>query len=507
MGIKIDITPKDLTTLQAILKRYVPNTTVWAFGSRVKFTSKPTSDVDLVVFVDKEQEHSFSLLKEALEESSLPFRVDVHNWYDLPETFHKNIQSSYVEIQTNKKQTMSSEWKTYKLGDLGSLARGKSKHRPRDAAFLYGGKYPFIQTGDIKAANHRITKHSQTYSEEGLKQSKLWEKGTISITIAANIADTAILSYPACFPDSVIGFVADETKCDIDFMEYLLQYTKRNIQSHAIGSVQDNINLGTFQNIDIKVPALPTQRQIAQILSSLDDKIELNLQMNQTLEAMAQAIFKEWFVHFNFPGFDGELVDGLPKGWRIGSILEIANLLSGGTPKTDEPKYWDGEINWISAKDITSSNNQFIIDTEKKITQEGISKSAAKLLPKFTTIISARGTVGNFCILSQEMAISQSNYGLKSKLGFDCFIFQMVKNMIVMMKAFSYGTVFDTITTKTFQEMEIIIPENRTIQEFENLVQPLYSKILINQLHNQSLTQLRDTLLPKLMSGQLEVKK
>ena len=153
--------------------------------------------------------------------------------------------------------------------------------------------------------------------------------------------------------------------------------------------------------------------------------------MNQTLEAMAQAIFKEWFVEFNFPNFDGELVDGLPKGWRMGSVLEIATLLSGGTPKTDIEEYWNGAINWISAKDITSSNNQFIIETEKTITELGIRKSATKLLPKFTTIISARGTVGNYCILSKEMAISQSNYGLKSNSDDDYFLFLMVENMIL----------------------------------------------------------------------------
>ena len=189
----------------------------------------------------------------------------------------------------------------------------------------------------------------------------------------------------------------------------------------------------------------------------------------------------------------------------MGSVLEIATLLSGGTPKTDTEEYWNGSINWISAKDITNSNNQFIIETEKTITELGIKKSAAKLLPKFTTIISARGTVGNYCILSKEMAISQSNYGLKSNSDDDYFLFLMVENMILMMKAFSYGTVFDTITTKTFQEMEVIIPDGKVIKEFEALIKPLYEKILTNQLQIQSLTQTRDTLLPKLMSGEVSV--
>lgn len=240
-------------------------------------------------------------------------------------------------------------------------------------------------------------------------------------------------------------------------------------------------------------------------MESLENKIELNQQMNETLEAIAQVIFKRWFVDFNFDGFDGELIDGLPKGWRIGSILEIATLLSGGTPKTDVPEYWNGAINWISAKDITNSNNQFIIETEKTITELGIQKSAAKLLPKLTTIVSARGTVGNYCILSKEMAISQSNYGLKSNSNFDYFLFLMIETMIMMMKAFSYGTVFDTITTKSFQEMEVTIPNNEVIERFENIIMPLYKKILANQFQIQSLTQIRDSLLPKLMTGKIEL--
>ena len=185
---------------------------------------------------------------------------------------------------------------------------------------------------------------------------------------------------------------------------------------------------------------------------------------------------------------------GLPKGWRIGSVLEIATLLSGGTPKTDIPEYWNGNINWISAKDITNSNSKFVIETEKTITELGISKSAAKLLPKYSTIISARGTVGNYCILSREMAISQSNYGLKSNLNNDYFLFLLVENMIEMIKAYSYGTVFDTITTKTFQEMEIILPHESVINKFEEQIKPLYSKILSNQYQIQTLIQTRDSL-------------
>lgn len=174
-----------------------------------------------------------------------------------------------------------SEWKEYKLGELGYLKRGKSKHRPRYAFHLYGGKYPFIQTGDIKAAEKFITNYEQTYSEAGLAQSKIWPKGTICITIAANIAEVAILNFDACFPDSVIGFIADNGKCNRDFVFYLLKYFQKEIQNQAIGSVQDNINLGTFENIKFPVPTLLEQNTIASILSSFDDKIDLLHRQNK----------------------------------------------------------------------------------------------------------------------------------------------------------------------------------------------------------------------------------
>ena len=139
-------------------------------------------------------------------------RVDVLDWHATPESFRKVIEQEYVVVQESTKETSNGEWREVTLCDLGEVDRGRSRHRPRNAPELYGGPYPFVQTGDIKASRGRITVHTQSYSEAGLAQSRLWPAGTMVITIAANIAETAILTYPACFPDSVVGFVADESK-------------------------------------------------------------------------------------------------------------------------------------------------------------------------------------------------------------------------------------------------------------------------------------------------------
>jgi len=405
-----------------------------------------------------------------------------------------------------------SELKKYKLGDLGFFFGGVTSIKKED----YGHGTPFLPYKNVYKNSKVNVNELELMNVRPIdleRRNAIY--GDIFFTASSETPDEVAMSSVLLDEVENLTFNGFCKRFRLnDFNTLLPEYARylfrdisfrREVYQLATGDIRFNISQESLANIEIEIPDLPTQRQIAQILSSLDDKIELNLQMNQTLEAMAQAIFKEWFVNFNFPGFDGELVDGLPKGWRMGNVLEIATLLSGGTPKTSEPEYWDGDINWISAKDITNSNNQFIIETEKTITELGIKKSAAKLLPTYTTIISARGTVGNFCILPKEMAISQSNYGLKSNSNFDFFLFLLVKDMILMMKAFAYGAVFDTITTRTFQAMEITIPDNQTIEEFEEFVSPIYSKILTNQLQIQSLTKTRDTLLPKLMSGQLEI--
>jgi type I restriction enzyme S subunit len=405
---------------------------------------------------------------------------------------------------------MPNNWKTYKLSDIGTIARGKSKHRPRDASHLYGGTYPFIQTSDVKFANHRLNSHSQTYSEAGLAQSKLWPKDTMCITIAANIAETAILNYPACFPDSIIGFIADNDKCDIDFIEYLMQYFKKEVQSHSIGSVQDNINLATFEKINFLLPPLPEQQAIASILSAIDDKIENNLAINKTLEEMAMALYKHWFVDFG-PFQDGEFVESelglIPKGWEVKSFLDLFELLSGGTPKTSINNYWNGNIHWVSGKDVGNNNGLYITDTEKKITELGVEKSSAKILPEDTVILVARGSVGKFGIIDKPMAMNQSCFGIYSKSNYSQSLTLLIINSLIKhFENVSYGSVFNTITTITFKNIKVLLPPIEVLNKIKKQIDCYFQLIKHNTRENQSLTQHRDTLLPKLISGEVSLK-
>ena len=188
------------------------------------------------------------------------------------------------------------------LAEIATIfGRGKSKHRPRNAPHLYGGKYPFVQTGDIRNADHTITEYSQTYTEAGLAQSKLWPKGTICITIAANIAETAILGFDACFPDSVIGVVANPKEAEVGFIEYLLQSFKARIQALGKGAAQDNINMGTFEHERFPFPPVAEQKRIVARLDALSEETQRLARLYEQKLAALEAL-KKTLLHQAFSG-------------------------------------------------------------------------------------------------------------------------------------------------------------------------------------------------------------
>ncbi|MGE5944443.1 MAG: restriction endonuclease subunit S [Flavobacteriales bacterium] len=410
---------------------------------------------------------------------------------------------------------MPTNWKKYKLSDLGTVARGKSKHRPRDAAHLYGGNYPFIQTGDVKAASHKLYKHSQTYSEAGLAQSKLWPKGTMCITIAANIAETSILTYPACFPDSIIGFIADESICDIDFIEFMMQYFKKEVQSHSIGSVQDNINLGTFERLQFLIPPLPEQKAIAQILSAIDDKIENNLAINKTLEDMAMALYKHWFVDFG-PFQDGEFVDSelglIPIDWEVKRLEELSEI--GSSKRIFLKEYVEEGIPFYRGKEIIQLSKGTNISTELFITEERFKEIKSKFgVPvKGDILISSVGTIGVSWLVddSNEFYFKDGNLTwlkkyktflkgeflhlwLNSKVGQEQILGETI------------GSTQQALTISSLRSLKLVFPPKSIYQKIEQDIINSYNQIQLNLLEIKTLTKLRDTLLPKLISGDVRL--
>lgn len=241
-----------------------------------------------------EQQRIVGLLDEALEGIATAKANAEKNLQNARALFESHLQSVFTQRGPG--------WEQKTLGEIATtFGRGKSKHRPRNEPKLYGGKYPFIQTGDIRNADHVITEYSQTYSEAGLAQSKLWPKGTICITIAANIAETAILGFDACFPDSVIGVVANPKEAEVGFIEYLLQSFKARIQALGKGSAQANINMGTFENERFPFPLVAEQKQIVEKLDDLSEETQRLARLSERKLA-ALAALKKSLLHQAFTG-------------------------------------------------------------------------------------------------------------------------------------------------------------------------------------------------------------
>ncbi|MCO6427912.1 restriction endonuclease subunit S [Nitrosomonas communis] len=397
-------------------------------------------------------------------------------------------------------------WMPQRLDQLGYLSRGRSRHRPRDAAHLYGGPYPFIQTSDVKHAGLYITEYKQTYNDAGLQQSKLWPAGTLCITIAANIADTAILGIDACFPDSVIGFIADEKKADARFVKYLFDATiKRRVKQFTQGAAQDNLSQEKLLSIEFPIPNVSEQKRIASILSAYDDLIENNRRRIQLLEQAARLLYKEWFVHLRFPGHEHtKIIDGVPEGWERKTAFEVMDILSGGTPKTNVPEYWNGDIPFFTPKDTTDYAYVFV--TEKHLTDLGIKNCNSKLYPKDTVFITARGTVGKINLAQTTMAMNQSCYALIAKPPLNqYYLYFALIDGVEHFRSRAVGAVFDAIIRDTFKLIPFVAPERNLIQTFTEHTKPILKQIDILSTETRKLIQARDLLLPRLMNGALAV--
>jgi type I restriction enzyme S subunit len=457
-------------------------------------------------------------------------------------------------------------WRLVKLSDLGEVNRGRSRHRPRDAGHLYGGKYPFVQTGDVKASGGRITVFTQTYSENGLAQSRLWPKGTMCITIAANIAETGILQFPACFPDSVIGFIADESKCNVHFIEYVFRLLRKRIQAQATGSVQDNINLQTLERLMFPIPELPEQNKIAEVLCSFDDKIALNTQTNQTLEAIAQAIFKSWFVDFEpvkakiaaseaggtaeeaeraaigaisgkdeaaltqlqteqpdvyaelaqtaalFPSSmqDSELGE-IPEGWKVGSIGDIAKAKGGYAFKSNQFIEIGSPV--VKIKNITGSGTVDISDCQCISDKDAKSAERFQLFDGDLVMAMTGATVGKIGLmnthgrsayLNQRVAKFESNaFGPEVS----CFLFCVFNRSEVFdaVVGAAQGSAQPNISSSVIESTRLVAPSERLVKQFINSVQPLFYRWLKNNDESLTLALSRDNLLPKLLSGEIDL--
>lgn len=358
--------------------------------------------------------------------------------------------------------------------------------------------------------------------------------GDVLLSHKGTVGKVALVPYRCpdfvCSPQTTFWRVLDEAVVD---RAYLFAYLQSREFKDQLASrkgetdMADYVSLTAQRQLTVSLPPLNVQRAIGTHLSILSDRIALLRETNATLEAIAQALFKSWFVDFDpvraksqglapagmdeatsalFPdGFEDSALGLIPAGWKVVAFTDATTVIGGGTPKTSKPEYWGGEIPWFSVVDAPSGADTFVVSTEKTITASGLANCSAKLLPVGTTIISARGTVGRLALVGCEMAMNQSCYALRGKALDAYFTYFSTHRLVSTLKQRTHGSVFDTITRETLGGVSIVYPPTPTTSAFESLVAPLMSRIRENLLQSKTLSALRDTLLPRLISGQLRL--
>lgn len=393
-------------------------------------------------------------------------------------------------------------WNTRKLHSLGEFARGKSKHRPRNDGALYeGGGYPFIQTGDIKAADLYITSHDQEYNEVGLAQSKLWDSGTLAITIAANIAETAILSYPMCFPDSVVGFTAYPSETTEMYMHYIFAYIRASIQRSVGGSIQDNINIDYLENLDFKIPDKTIQDKMVEILATIDRKIAINNALTIELEKSAKLIYDYWFTQFDFPDANGQpyrvsggameynaqLKREIPKGWIVKPLGEQLDISRGSIITEKETEV--GKVKVVAAG-VTFS---YYHSTANR--------------PNNTITVSSSGANAGYLNFWQEEIYASDCITVRGEKDIDTLIaYQFLKSMQAVLMKKSTGSAQPHVYPNDIEALQMCVIPDPLKERISGFMLKINKKIQNNNRQTDELTALRDFLLPLLMNGQVTVK-
>lgn len=322
-------------------------------------------------------------------------------------------------------------------------------------------------------------------------------------------------------------------EADTRFLMYALSQT--DISGYLTGSTMPKLTQGNMNRIPILAPSLPEQRAIAHILGTLDDKIELNRRMSETLEGMARALFQSWFVSFDpvrakmegrwrsgksLPGLPAELYNlfpdrlvgselgEIPEGWEVMPIGKVVQCVGGSTPRTKEPKYWDGGgICWATPKDLSGQEHAVLLDTDRKITEAGLSKISSGLLPVGTVLMSSRAPVGYLAIAAVPTAVNQGFIAMRCEGRIDeHYLLHWACQEMDQITSRAGGTTFAEISKRSFRPIPILVPDKAAHDAWHRIAVALHSKVVQNLREARTLATLRDTLLPKLISGELRVK-
>ena len=540
----LDITPEQHQELKQLLQQHLPNTKVWAYGSRVTFKARPASDLDLVVFATKEQDRAVWSLRDALEESDLPFSVDVLVWDAIPEHFKPNIQQAYYQVQEYNSEVSGNivlvpkDWSTRLLSDLvienGGVQTGPfgSQLHQRDYVEIGTPIITVEHLGENRIRHKNLPCVSDADRDRLSKYSL--SVGDIVFSRVGAVDRLSIVKQPEdgwLFSGRCLRVRASPDKIEPMYLAYFLgtPKVKQYIRSIAVGATMPSINTKILSELPISFPpCLKTQKAIAHVLGTLDNKIELNQKMNRVLEDIAKALFKSWFIDFDpirakaegrptgLPPeisdlFPDELVESkvgeIPMGWEAGKIEDLCDYISsGGTPARRNSKFWNGgDIDWFKTGELKDGP---LLGAKEKVTIEGIQSSSAKLWLRHTILfaIYASPTVGRLGYLTQPGSSNQAAAGLvaEKSIGFP-FLYWTLFYSRSELQNIAVGAAQQNINMGILKSHKVLIPPKPMMSIFSEFGLAVEGKRELLHKENDALGRLRDTLLPKLISGELRI--
>ena len=530
--------------IEALLREHVPGVEVWAYGSRVNGRSHDGSDLDLALRgPDLEPlDGGFYDLLEAIEKSNIPILVQAHDWAMLPESFHREIERGYVVVQEGADQRTASEWRRVTLSDLihikhGFAFKGSSIHDdPQGDILLTPGN--FAIGGGFKGDKFK-------YYDGPIPEEFVLGEGDLLVSMTDLSKQSDTLGYPALVPsrpdgrrylhNQRLGKISVKTTggAFARYIYYLLCSTeyRSEVLASATGTTVKHTSPERIKQFRFILPPLPKQRAIAHVLGTLDDKIELNRRMNETLEEMGRALFKSWFVDFepvrakmedrwrrgeSLPGLPAEhydlfpdrLVDSewgeIPEGWEVKTLGEVVAVVGGTTPSTKIADYWDGGIhNWATPKDLSSLPAPVLSDTERKITDAGLGKIGSGLLPPGTLLLSSRAPIGYLAISEKPVAVNQGFIAMPpGDMASNLFLLYWCSIFHDEIINHANGSTFLEISKGNFRRIPLVLPGKEVMTTFDNYAHQFHQRIVSNEHESHALTAQRDALLPRLVSGE-----
>lgn len=392
---------------------------------------------------------------------------------------------------------MESKWKTYSLGKLASFSSGGTPSK-RNADY-WNGTIPWISAKTLK--KEYITNSEIFISEEGLKSgSRLAPKGSILLLTRGsglfNDVPMGIVKKEVAFNQD-IKCIKSKTEVENEFIFYWLlsqkKYLMAKVEVTGIGA--GKFSMDFLQNLQVPLPNKKERLQIIEIANSLNERININKEINDNLEEQARAYFQELFV------------DNADSEWTLGTVSDLGAIVGGSTPSKSKPEYYTKEgIAWITPKDLSINKSKFISHGENDITELGLKNSSASIMPEGTVLFSSRAPIGYIAIASGEVTTNQGFKSVvpKPEIG-TAFVYYFLKHNLPVIEGMASGSTFKEVSGSIMKNVPAIIPDTETLACFSDFCAPIFAQQRILEEQNQSLAALRDSLLPKLMSGEIDV--